>query len=170
MANAVAADPDRYATANYYLTGNIIASEKAWNLAIGSEAKPFIGQFDGRNYYILGLVPGTGVRGLFDTIDFSDTVNIVGGIAAINKGTIDGCGSGVNISSGGTYFKDGQSVPLTELNSTLKGEMGWASITPIPWPTPTEIPRALAWAPWPWSHPPWLPKPLPTSSIPTSPI
>lgn len=139
VAQAINVDPIHYANADYYLTGNINGDGKAWTLPIGSEAYPFTGSFDGRDYYILSLeISGQAGenQGLFDTIgsegsvknlsvvnlDWNGTGGITGGLAAVNKGTITGCGSGVNITTGGTYFENGVAVPVSELNSDVKGE------------------------------------------------
>ncbi|MDD4690996.1 InlB B-repeat-containing protein [Eubacterium aggregans] len=139
VAQAMATDPDTYTGANYYLTGNIDGGGGTWTLAMGNEAHPFTGTFDGQDHYILGLSMGSSTEpmGLFGTIGETGRVSnlsvinldytneetvIAGGLAGINKGIIIGCGSGVNITSSGTYFVDGIPVPVSALNSDIKGK------------------------------------------------
>ncbi|MGL6293094.1 hypothetical protein, partial [Eubacterium aggregans] len=104
-AQAMATDPDTYTGANYYLTGNIDGGGGTWTLAMGNEAHPFTGTFDGQDHYILGLSMGSSTEpmGLFGTIGETGRVSnlsvinldytngetvIAGGLVGINRGTI----------------------------------------------------------------------------------
>lgn len=137
MSQAVRDYPDLYASASYELTGNIVCDGRPWTLSIGSDAFPFTGTFDGRDYFIYDLtMTQTGVnQGFFGTIgengvvqnlslvdcDYSAaTGQYVGGMAAINNGTISGCGSGVNLHSSAAIHINGQTVPASSLNSTIQ--------------------------------------------------
>lgn len=105
VAQAMATDLDTYTGANYYLTGNIDGGGGTWTLAMGNEAHPFTGTFDGQDHYILGLSMGSSTEpmGLFGTIGETGRVSnlsvinldytngetvIAGGLVGINRGTI----------------------------------------------------------------------------------
>ncbi|MEG1431579.1 InlB B-repeat-containing protein [Eubacterium sp.] len=139
VANAVKNNPEEYANANYYLTGNIFCGGQSWDLPIGSEDHPFTGVFEGNDYIIVGLRAQSAVdkQGIFGVIgeegqvsdlivvdfDMAEQTEIAGGLAAVNKGTISGCSSGANFYDGGSYFdKNNNLVPLTELNSEIKAK------------------------------------------------
>lgn len=144
-----------YGSESYILTNNIIAgSESLWTKGIGSvdSSKPFNGTFDGRGYIIFGLniKPENQYGGLFEFIgeqgkvteilladcDYSDmNTEYAGSIAAVNKGTIDHCISGVNYTSGYISIdvdKDGENefISLADLNSNIQGKTagGFAAV------------------------------------------
>lgn len=136
MAQMIQSDPERYASADYIQTNNINCAEQDWTLTIGTEDVPFTGTYEGNDYYILSLRQDSGaIGGLFGVIGESGVVKalsvidldcagqaeIAGGLAGINRGTIVGCGSGVNLHSEATIFRDGQLVPLSALNSQVNG-------------------------------------------------
>lgn len=134
MAQRIQENPSKYASADYIQTCNIISYGAAWNLSIGTEEHPFEGTYEGYDYYILGLRSDGTNSGLFGVIgqngtvrnlsvvdfDFSQAAaDTAGGIAGINRGTISGCGSGINISSAATTHIDGEEVPISSLNSDV---------------------------------------------------
>jgi len=133
VAASVQKDP-AYASASYYLTGNIDTDGQAWNQTIGTADHPFIGTFDGRDYYIQGLKPAAGIQGLFGVVgtggtvknlsvvdmDWTAAADIAGGLAGTNNGSISGCGSGINDNTGGTYDKNGETLAIATLNSDVK--------------------------------------------------
>lgn len=138
VAQAIQNDPDTYAGASYYLTANIKGGDAVWTVPIGTAAHPFSGSFDGRDYYVLGLTIAGGEaneEGLFGVIGTRGKVEnlsvidmnwqaqsgVAGGLAAVNEGTISGCGSGFNGPNSGTYPKNGEQVPISELNSDVRG-------------------------------------------------
>lgn len=128
--------PEIYAGASYVQMNNINCNEQEWELPIGTQEHPFEGTYQGNDYYVLGLKQGSGsLGGLFGVIgaggavrnlsvvdfDYKEWTDIAGGVAAINYGLIDGCGSGANIHSAATIFRDGKPVPISTLNSEIKG-------------------------------------------------
>lgn len=137
MAEMMQYDPDTYAAASYVQTQNINCMLKPWNQGIGSKDIPFEGNYEGNDYYILGLRPESGVMGLFGVIgengvvnnlmvvdfDYSEPAIIASGFAGINYGTINGCGSGVNLTSAGTIFMYGNENPvaISTLDSDISG-------------------------------------------------
>lgn len=136
MAQKIQDNPEKYASAVYVQTQNINCNGQAWELPIGTTEHPFTGTYQGNDYYVLGLRQGSAqIGGLFGVIgqagkvsnlsvidlDYNEWTDIAGGIAGINQGIIDGCGSGVNIHSAATIFRDGKPVPITTLNSEIKG-------------------------------------------------
>ena len=137
MAQRIQENPEKYASASYRQTANINCEEKEWNLAIGSEEHPFEGTYEGYDYYILGLRAASDVSGLFGVIgengkvqnlsvidfDYPEAADVAGGIAGINRGTISGCGSGINLTSAALISRPGESerVPIYTLNSDVKG-------------------------------------------------
>lgn len=136
MAKMVKADPDTYASATYVQTTNINCKMGTWPLAIGTQEAPFNGTYEGNGYYILGLRPTSSVIGLFGVIgtegivrdlsvvdfDYEEEARYASGFAGINFGLIDGCGSGVNLTSTAMIFRDGETeaVPITTLDSEIK--------------------------------------------------
>ncbi|MGN0550325.1 MAG: hypothetical protein ACI4I4_00585 [Acutalibacteraceae bacterium] len=139
LSNVVRSDYEKYGSANYILENNIKAPEDSkWTQGIGyvSKYKPFNGTFDGNGYCIFGLnVDSPKYGGLFEVIgekgkvkdlfvfdcDFLSSSEAAGGIAAVNKGKIDHCTSGVNITSGYIH-KNGKDIYAPELNSSISGE------------------------------------------------
>lgn len=135
-AKSVKGNPEKYASATFVQTDNITCGMQEWPLSIGTEEIPFDGTYEGNGYYILGLRPTKDVSGLFGVIgssgyvknlsvidfDYSEAAEYAGGLAGINNGTIDGCGSGVNITSSAMIFRKGQTVavPITTLDSEIK--------------------------------------------------
>lgn len=128
--------PEKYAGASYVQMNNINCNEQGWELPIGTQEHPFTGTYQGNDYYVLGLKQrSAGLGGLFGVIaetgvvrnlsvvdfDYKEWTDIAGGVAAVNYGLIDGCGSGVNIHSAATIFRNGKPVPITTLNSEVKG-------------------------------------------------
>lgn len=125
------------------MTRNIIinTNSQVWNDGIGSVEQPFVGEFDGAGYCIIGLKIASGQTnaGLFEVIGEEGKVHdlmvfnthpettdgyiqpsVIGGIAAINNGTIDHCISGINITTGTIHI--GQlSIPAASLNSEIEG-------------------------------------------------
>ena len=97
---------------------------------------PFEGIYEGNEYYVLGLRPTSSVAGLFGVIgangvvrdlavvdfDYETEARYAGGLAGINYGLIENCGSGVNLTSAATIFREGQTeaVPITTLDSEIK--------------------------------------------------
>ena len=128
-----------YGSADYILENNIVApNDSEWTKGIGSAIydKPFNGSFDGNGYIIFGLnVNNSGYGGLFERIgtkgivkdlfvidcDYNTTSEYAGGIAAINDGLIDHCISGIALTTGRTFDKNGQSIKLSDYNSNIKG-------------------------------------------------
>ncbi|MGN0462945.1 MAG: hypothetical protein ACI4HZ_10955 [Ruminococcus sp.] len=140
LSNLVRSDYEVYGSADYVLENNIKASnDSKWTQGIGSvsDNKPFNGKFDGKGYCIIGLnVNSPNYGGLFEFIgekgsikdlfvfdcDFSSSSKTAGGIVAVNKGTIDHCTSGVNITSG--YInKNENKYYAPEFNSSINGEI-----------------------------------------------
>ncbi|MGN1125989.1 MAG: hypothetical protein ACI4RI_00980, partial [Ruminococcus sp.] len=140
LSNLVRSDYSKYGSADYVLENNIKApNDSKWTQGIGSvsDNKPFIGKFDGQGYCIIGLnVNSLNYGGLFEFIgekgilkdlfvfdcDFSSSSKTAGGIAAVNKGTIDHCTSGVNVTSGYIYPND-KEYYAPDFNSLVKGEI-----------------------------------------------
>ncbi|MCD7741987.1 MAG: hypothetical protein LUI06_07285 [Ruminococcus sp.] len=141
MRDAIDEDYERYGSADYVLTSNIINSDsEIWTKGIGSidEDKPFNGSLDGDGYFLIGLMPDNesysalfeeiGEQGvveqlfIFDTKTQSDAAQAAG-IAIINNGTIDHCVSGENITPTNVPDPLNQTkrVNSTTLNSTITG-------------------------------------------------
>ncbi|MGN0470783.1 MAG: hypothetical protein ACI4GV_07715, partial [Acutalibacteraceae bacterium] len=139
LSELVKFDYDNYGTKNYILVNNIKAPDDSeWTQGIGclSENKPFNGTFDGNGYCIIGLnVNSSEYGGLFEATgekgtvknllvfdcDFISSSKAAGGIAAVNKGTIDHCSSGVNLTTGCIVLSD-KTIDLASLNSDIKGD------------------------------------------------
>lgn len=135
MAQKIQDNPSQYGAATYIQTCNINCGEREWTLPLGTQEHPFQGIYEGEDYYILGLRPVNGSNGLFGVIgesgmvknlsvidfDYSETPETAGGIAGINRGKIIGCGSGINLTSAATIFRNGEAVPIYTLNSDIKG-------------------------------------------------
>ncbi|MGN0449543.1 MAG: hypothetical protein ACI4G0_04200 [Ruminococcus sp.] len=139
LSNLVRSDYENYGSADYILENNIKApADSEWTQGIGSvsNSKHFNGTFNGNGYCIIGLnVNSPKYGGLFEVIgisgvvkdlfvfdcDFSSSSEAAGGIAAVNKGKIDHCTSGVNITSGYIH-KNGKDIYAPELNSSISGE------------------------------------------------
>ncbi len=141
MRDAIDEDYERYGSADYVLTSNIINSDsEIWTKGIGSidEDKPFNGSLDGDGYFLIGLMPDNesysalfeeiGEQGvveqlfIFDTKTQSDAAQAAG-IAIINNGTIDHCVSGENITPTNVPdpLNQTKKVNSTTLNSTITG-------------------------------------------------
>lgn len=136
MAKMVKSDPDTYANATYVQTADINCKMKTWPLAIGTQEVPFNGTYEGNGHYILALRPTRTVTGLFGVIgtngvvrdlsvvdfDYEEEARYASGFAGVNYGLIDGCGSGVNLTSAATIFREGmtEAVPITTLDSEIK--------------------------------------------------
>lgn len=127
--------PEKYAEATFIQTANINCKQQEWTREIGTESYPFNGTYDGNNYYILGLRPTDDVSGVFGVIgekglvkdvsvidfDYATPADYAAGLAKINRGTIDGCGSGVNFKSSVPIFdEDNNQIILSELNSDIR--------------------------------------------------
>lgn len=139
LANLVDNNYSQYGKENYILENNIIApNDSEWTKGIGSATydKPFNGTFDGNGYIIFGLnVKNSKYGGLFERIgtkgvvknlfvidcDYNTTSEYAGGISAINDGLIDHCISGIALTTGRTFDKNGQPVKLSDYNSNIKG-------------------------------------------------
>lgn len=136
LAKLVEEKPEKYASAHYIQTKNIACEEKEWPLAIGNEEHPFDGIYEGYDYYILGLDMTAGkFGGIFGVVgtngiicnlsvtdlDFKNSTAVAGGIAAVNKGKIIDCGSGVNVCSAAVVIRHGVPSPVNGLNSEVFG-------------------------------------------------
>lgn len=136
MAYLCETEPDVYASASYVQTQNINCGMGAWELAIGSEEHPFVGTYNGQGNYIAGLRPTEQVSGLFGVIgtggyvknvyvvdfDYEKPAEHAGGLAGINYGTIDSCGSGAKILLNIFVEREnGEKVSVAELNSVIRG-------------------------------------------------
>lgn len=128
-----------YGSQNYILENNIKApDDSVWTHGIGCvpENKPFNGTFNGNGYCIIGLnVNSSEYGGLFEVIgengtvkdlfvfdcDFMSSSKVAGGIAAVNKGTLDHCVSGVNLTTGVIVFPN-ITIDASALNSNIKGD------------------------------------------------
>ncbi len=139
IAKLVQMNPKKYASASYYLTGNIDCKGRNWNLPIGSHETPFTGSFDGRDYFILNLKAGGSMdmRGLFGVIgskgkvknlsvvamDVKAGAEKAGGLAAINHGTITNCSSGYTTSTGTKASINGKKIAVSSLRSKVRGDL-----------------------------------------------
>ncbi len=126
MAKLIQAAPETYASAKYKQICNINCMLQPWEQEIGTEAIPFEGEYEGYDYYVLGLRPTSEVSGLFGVIgtngvvknslvvdfDYASSAEMASGFAGINRGTIMNCGSGVNLTSAGTTFLYGNDTPV----------------------------------------------------------
>lgn len=139
LSELVRTDYDNYGTQNYILENNIKApDDSVWTQGIGSakNAMAFNGTFNGNGYCIIGLnVKSSEYGGLFEAIgengtvkdlfvfdcDFISSSKVSGGIAAVNKGTIDHCVSGVNFTTGVIVFPN-ITIDASSLNSNIKGD------------------------------------------------
>lgn len=128
-----------YGSADYILENNIVApNDSEWTKGIGSAIydKPFNGTFDGNGYIIFGLnVKNSKYGGLFERIgpkgivknlfvidcDYNTASEYAGGIVAINDGLVDHCVSGIALTTGSTFDKNGQPIKLSDYNSDIKG-------------------------------------------------
>ncbi|MDD6488295.1 MAG: hypothetical protein PUG48_00555 [Clostridia bacterium] len=140
LSELVRTDYEDYGTQNYILENNIKApDDSVWIQGIGcvSDDKAFNGTFNGNGYCIIDLnVKSSEYGGLFEAIgekgtvkdlfvfdcDFISSSKVAGGIAAVNKGTIDHCVSGVNFTSGVLILSD-KTIDLVSLNSNIKGDL-----------------------------------------------
>jgi len=139
LANLVDNNYSQYGKENYILENNIIVpSDFEWTKGIGSadDNKPFNGTFDGNGYIIFGLnVKNSKYGGLFERIgpkgivknlfvidcDYNIASEYAGGIVAINDGLVDHCVSGIALTTGSTFDKNGQPIKLSNYNSDIKG-------------------------------------------------
>lgn len=139
LANLVDNNYSQYGKENYILENNIIVpSDFEWTKGIGSadDNKPFNGTFDGNGYIIFGLnVKNSKYGGLFERIgpkgivknlfvidcDYNTASEYAGGIVAINDGLVDHCVSGIALTTGSTFDKNGQPIKLSDYNSDIKG-------------------------------------------------
>lgn len=127
MRDLVNSGQGTYAADRYLLCSNIYGEGAGWNAPIGTDQTPFAGRFEGYDYTIDGLVmTGSPYQGIFGvikeegevknlkTINLSTDGNALkaGGIAAVNQGTIDKCGSGLNV--GTSPFIHGNEIEDTE--------------------------------------------------------
>lgn len=133
MARMIKYNPEKYAAAAYIQTANIDCDNQVWTLAIGSQDNPFEGTYTGNGYYIYGLRPTSTVAGLFGVIgvngvvqnvsvvdfDYTTEARIASGLAALNYGTIIGCGSGEILSSATIIKEDGTYVLASDLASEI---------------------------------------------------
>lgn len=136
MAKMVSAEPEKYASATFTQTAFIDCGTKEWNQEIGTEEIPFTGIYDGNNYYIMSLRPTSAVSGLFGVIgengvvknlsvvdfDYENAAETAGGLAGINRGTIDNCGSGINLVSDEKFYRGDEIVPVMSLDSEIKAK------------------------------------------------
>jgi|GEM_PF-1884955 len=124
-----------YQNASLVLTDNIYGQGGDWELPIGTEAMPFEGTFNGNNYYICNLNIKCGAeQGIFGVIGYSGKVRnvktlalysdgegtTVGGIAAVNQGTIEKCNSGLFLPN--AYWITDKAEELEKLNNKLKSK------------------------------------------------
>ena len=139
LANLVDNNYSQYGKENYILENNIIVpSDFEWTKGIGSadDNKPFNGTFDGNGYIIFGLnIKNSKYGGLFERIgpkgivknlfvidcDYNTASEYAGGIVAINDGLVDHCVSGIALTTGSTFDKNGQPIKLSDYNSDIKG-------------------------------------------------
>ncbi|MGN0470821.1 MAG: phosphatidylinositol-specific phospholipase C domain-containing protein, partial [Acutalibacteraceae bacterium] len=139
LSELVRSDYKNYGSADYILVNNIKATDDSvWTHGIGcvSDGKPFNGTFNGNGYCIIGLnVNSSEYGGLFEVIgengtvkdlfvfdcDFMSSSKVAGGIAAVNKGTIDHCISGVNLTTGDIVFPN-ITINASLYNSNIKGD------------------------------------------------
>ena len=103
---------------------------------IGSAELPYNGTFDGQGYYVyrFDMKPTDGDAALFDTIGSMGTVKNLGifyqtvegekaaGIALTNYGLIDECISGSNLSGSFVDKLSGETLPLSETTTFVKGK------------------------------------------------
>lgn len=139
LAENVKNNYDTYGSANYVLENNIIAPDNSvWTMGIGSIDKPFNGTFNSNDHYIVNVTIDSEYAGIFGVIgekgivenlilfgsEYTDNCSVSGGIAAVNNGIIDHCQSGINLSTGYIYPKDGSApIKTSELNSIVIGEI-----------------------------------------------
>ncbi len=137
----VANDYNHYGKCTANLRNNIIApNDSVWQQAIGSADKPFEGTFNGNGYAIIGLNVNSGdYGGLFGVIGSSGTVRdlhvidcdfisdsnakYAGGVAAVNKGTLDHCTSGCNLNPNKKIKLPNRDEPVSVrgFNSLIRG-------------------------------------------------
>ena len=140
LSNLVRSDYEQYGSHSYALVNNVVApADSVWTQGIGSvkDNKPFNGTFIGNDYSIIGLnIDSPEYGGLFEVIgengcvkdltvfdcDFNTSSKTAGGIAAVNKGKIDHCTSGVNLTSG-IIDPENKHIVAAELNSSINGEI-----------------------------------------------
>ncbi|MDY5845862.1 MAG: LPXTG cell wall anchor domain-containing protein, partial [Bariatricus sp.] len=122
--------------ADFKLMNTIFGNGETLTESIGSAEAPYNGTFDGQGYYVyrFDMKPTDGDAALFDTIGSMGTVKNLGiffqtvegekaaGIALTNYGLIDECISGSNLS--GTFVDklSGESRPLSETTTFVKGK------------------------------------------------
>ncbi len=137
LAKVVQSNPEKYGKASYLQTNHINCKQMEWALTIGTQENEFLGTYDGRGYYILSLRPNSGVSGIFGVVgskgtvknvsvvdmDFEENQMLAGGIAGINKGLIDGCSGGINLSSAATTVINGKGVPIASLTSNIRADV-----------------------------------------------
>lgn len=124
---------DYFAKADYRLTADIKGMNQEWTAPIGM-GREYTGTFDGGGYSIARLTFNKQDMkgGIFDTIGgqgtvknlgvFGFTVNTneaAGGLAAVNKGTIDNCWTGTAQLGEGSYIDADGEHSLSELNSSI---------------------------------------------------
>lgn len=136
MRDLVNSGQGTYAADPYLLCANIYGEGAGWNTPIGTDQTPFAGSFEGYEYTIDGLVmTGSPYQGIFGvikeegvvknlkTINLSTDGNALnaGGIAAVNQGTIDKCGSGLNV--GTSPFIHGNEIEdIEEYNNKINAK------------------------------------------------
>lgn len=137
LAYMIKYEPETYAGESYVQTANIRCNQEAWKLEIGIAGAEFNGEYNGSGYYIVGLRPSSSVSGLFGVIgtegvvkdlyvldfDYETAAEIASGFAGINYGTIDGCGSGMNLQTELTIKRDGVEVSAMTLDSDIKASV-----------------------------------------------
>lgn len=124
---------DYFAKADYRLTADIKGMNQEWPEPIGM-GREYAGTFDGGGYSIARLTFNKQDMkgGIFDTIGGQgivknlgvfgftvDTNEAAGGLAAVNKGTIDNCWTGTAQLGDGSYIDADGEHSLSELNSSI---------------------------------------------------
>ena len=122
--------------ADFKLMNTIFGNGETLTELIGSAELPYNGTFDGQGYYVyrFDMKPTDGDAALFDTIGSMGTVKNLGifyqtvegekaaGIALTNYGLIDECISGSNLSGSFVDKLSGESLPLSETTTFVKGK------------------------------------------------
>ncbi|MGN0404629.1 MAG: LPXTG cell wall anchor domain-containing protein [Bariatricus sp.] len=122
--------------ADFKLMNTIFGNGETLTESIGSAESPYNGTFDGQGYYVyrFDMKPTEGDAALFDTIGSMGTVKNLGiffqtvegekaaGIALTNYGLIDECISGSNLSGSFVDKLSGETLPLSETTTFVKGK------------------------------------------------
>lgn len=122
--------------ADFKLMNTIFGNGETLTELIGSAELPYNGTFDGQGYYVyrFDMKPTDGDAALFDTIGSMGTVKNLGiffqtvegekaaGIALTNYGLIDECISGSNLSGSFVDKLSGETLPLSETTTFVKGK------------------------------------------------